>query len=176
MKRNITFNSQIKQTGKYKGQCSYCGSSNKRQNGTKLWDEFANAKNKTHDGGAKEAPFDTKSCWKRRPKNDLSQRRCLTLKRCVGGGFYESKTPIRKTVLHERRKKKKLVFRAWIYKHSCEPQSYLDHIPCKILDSMLFYGIARRSSQPLLPAEFVRLTLGVFKPTLRYAQKILKRL
>lgn len=71
MKRNITFNSQIKQTGKYKGQCSYCGSSNKRQNGTKLWDEFANAKNKTHDGGAKEAPFDTKSCWKRRPKNDL---------------------------------------------------------------------------------------------------------
>ena len=72
MKRNITFNSQIKQTGKYKGQCSYCGSSNKRQNGTKLWDEFANAKNKTHDGGAKEAPFDTKSCRKRRPKNDLS--------------------------------------------------------------------------------------------------------
>lgn len=71
MKRNITFNSQIKQTGKYKGQCSYCGSSNKRQNGTKLWDEFANAKNKTHDGGAKEAPFDTKSCWKRRPKNNL---------------------------------------------------------------------------------------------------------
>ena len=41
---------------------------------------------------------------------------------------------------------------------------------------MLFYGIARRSSQPLLPGEFVRLTLGVFKPTLRYAQKILKRL
>ena len=71
MKRNITFNSQIKQTGKYKGQCSYCGSSNRRQNGTKLWDEFANAKNKTNDGGAKEAPFDTKSCWKRRPKNDL---------------------------------------------------------------------------------------------------------